>query len=47
MAQANQADIHALTNAVAALTGAFGGPNWINVQNAVTNLNNTVNAVTG
>ncbi len=44
MAQANQADIHALTNAVAALTGAFGGPNWINVQNAVTNLNNTVNA---
>ena len=44
MAQATQDDIHALTNAVAALTGAFGGPNWINVQNAMTNLSNTVMA---
>ena len=44
MAQATQADIQALTTAVAALTGAFGGPNWVNVQNAMTNLSNTVTA---
>src|SRR5438045_9365175 len=44
MAQATQDDIHALTNAVAALTGVFEGPNWVNVQNAMTNLSNTVTA---
>ena len=43
MAAANQADIQALTVAVNTLTGAFG-PNWVNVQNAMTNLNNTVTA---
>jgi len=44
MAQATQDDIHALTNAVTALTGAFGRPNWVNMQNAITNLSNTVTA---
>jgi len=44
MAQATQDDIHALTNAVVALTGAFGGANWVNVQNAMTKLSNTVMA---
>ena len=38
------ADIQALTAAVQALTGQFGGPNWVNVQNAVTALNASVTA---
>src|SRR4051794_14794799 len=44
MAAANQADVQALTAAVNALTGAFGASNWVNVQNAVANLTNTVTA---
>jgi hypothetical protein len=41
---AQAADIQALTNAVQALTGQFGAPNWVNVQNAVTALNASVTA---
>jgi hypothetical protein len=41
---AQAADIQALTAAVQALTGQFEGPNWLNVQNAVTALNASVTA---
>jgi hypothetical protein len=41
---AQAADIQALTAAVQNLTGQFGAPNWVNVQNAVNTLNATVTA---
>jgi hypothetical protein len=41
---AQAADIQALTITVQALTGQFGAPNWVNVQNAVNALNASVTA---
>ena len=41
---AQAADIQALTTAVQNLTGQFGAPNWVNVQNAINMLNATVTA---
>jgi hypothetical protein len=41
---AQAADIQVLTAAVQALTGQFGAPNWVNVQNAVNTLNASITA---